>query len=247
MNFAELKLSLETLLGVEFRFKAAEPDPTFYSGDRWIAYSKDGDVILRDENSIRYKGCGDYHDNMTFPEGDLSSVYRWVVENVVMHNERKTKRVVALREGVAKLRTMGHLPVEYVEDFETINPAIRARFEGVELFKVVPRFRTAFVQFTEDNTFPEEEGEEINNGFDCTIHKIEDRIKPLPSGHHVFRFSQENEILFGMRAFMTPHIELVVREITVDRVPNQRVDTEHPFYQRLLRMETVKVVEYTVP
>lgn len=247
MNFAELKTSIETLIGVTFRFKPADQNETFYTGNRWIAYSAHGDIILRDENSARFKGCGDYTDNIVFSEvGSLHGVYRWIVESIKVHHERKDKRIAAMREYMPHLQSLGKMPVEFVDCFETINPYISAQHNGIEMFRVVPRFRTAFVQFTEDSTF-DGIGEDDNNGFDCPIHKIEDRINLLPQGLHVFRFTRENEILFGLRAYLTPGCEMNVRELEIERSFNEWVDTAHPFYKRLLRTETVKVVEYTVP
>lgn len=251
MNFAELKLSIETLVGVEFRFKPAEDDHSFYNGNRWILYSALGDIVLRDERSVRYKGCGDYSDNMTFPEdGDLSPVYRWILASVQLHNERKETRLAYMREALPDIQALGKMQVEFVEQLDTINPVISAQKNGIELFRVVPRFRGAFVQFSEDGLVgdeSEEESGEIHNGFDCPVRKIEERIKPLPSGLHVFRIGKGGEIEFGMRAFMTPNCTVRVHELTVEKRFNKMVFTEHPFYKRLLREETVKVVEYSVP
>lgn len=244
MDFDGLLEAIEALLIGEFKFYPIEEDNVYCDVERRTIKTPNGHVTIYGTARIRFEGNGGFVDNMTLP-AEFVDMYDFVVKNMYEHKIRFDKKVVLLREAVEMLQELNCVGATFVEDFSTINPVISVEAGGLPLFRLLPKFRTVFAQFFEDHTMDEVWTDDNYNGFDMRVSKIAEKGRKLPSGFHVFERNEREPAPFGLRAFLTP-CTIHARTITVKQVV-QNEYTDHPFYEKLLGTQTVKVIEYWVP
>jgi hypothetical protein len=243
MDFDQLLAAIENLLLGEFKFYPADTDNVYCDVDRRTIKTVNGNVTIYGTARIRFEGNGHYMDNMEFLD-DFHVVYDFVVKNMYEHKIKFDAKVLLLREAVETLQELNCINATFVENFDTISPTVSVLSGDVVLFRLIPKFRTIFAQFIDDDDF-DEVGNADYNGFDMRVSNIAEKGRKLPSGFHVFRQQPGNEALYGLRAFLTP-CTIKARTITVRKVI-QNEYTPCAFYDKLLGEETVKVIEYTVP
>lgn len=243
MNFDELLVAIETLLIGEFKFYPADPDNVYCDVERRTIKTANGNVTIYGTARIRFEGSSGHMDNMTLP-AEFVDMYEFVVKNMYIHKTRFDAKVFQLREAVTTMQELNCVGATFVEKFDSIKPFISVESGGLQLFKLVPKFRTVFAQFEEDYSL--DDASDSYNGFDMRVLNIAEHGRKLPSGFHVFERGHENDMaLYGLRAFLTP-CTIHARTITVKQVI-QNEHTDHPFYEKLLGTRTVNVIEYWVP
>lgn len=243
MDFAQLLVAIETLLIGKFKFFPIDHENTYCDVERHSIKTPNGNVIIYGTARIRFEGNSGHIDNLSLPD-EFVDMYDFVVKNMYEHKIKFDKKVEMLRESVETLQELNCVGATFVEVFDTINPTISVEAGGLQLFRLIPKFRTIFAQFNEDDTF-DVIGDAEYNGFDMRVIQVAEKGRKLPSGFHVFHRDGKNPAPFGLRAFLTP-CTIHARTITVKQVI-QNEYTDHPFYDKLLGTQTVNVIEYWVP
>jgi hypothetical protein len=245
MDFEKLLAALESLLGGKFYFREAEDDNLYCDVGRHFLKTPNGNVTIYGKARIRFEGNGNYHDNMEFLDS-FEDVYDFVVRNMFEHKVKFETKVLLLREAVETMQKLNCIGARFVEEFDTISPIVRVEIGGVPLFCLIPKFRTIFAQFNEDDSF-DDTGKASYNGFDLRVSVVAESGRQLPSGFHVFPNGvRDCYAPFGLRAFLTPGCIVTARTLTLKKAI-QEEHSAHAFYDSLCSEETVKVIEYTVP